>query len=1105
MSFLETVGEAKAYLREHRRVSLRALALEFELSEELLAALVEELTEIQQLAVRDGAVLLWKEGAEPRSESAAPRAGTPEAERRQLTVLFCDLVDSTHLAAGVDPEDWREVVRGYQECASGVVDAFDGHVAQFLGDGIMVYFGFPQAHEDDPERAVRAALGIVEALRELNQRLGREWGFELATRIGIHTGPVVVGEVGAGASRETLALGDTTNLAARLQAEAGPNCVAISSETLRLVRGIFVTEELGRRQLKGMREPTTVHRVIQPSGVRSLLDVQPEALTPFIGRDQELGLLLDRWDQTLEQEGQAVLLSGEAGVGKSRLVLALRDRLSTERHTWLECRSSPYTQSSPFRPVVALVEQGLGVQSDDTPDNRRRRIEEGIAQSGLDARRMVPPIAALLGAPAAAGDEQAEASPELRRERTLEALVAWLLALGELQPVVLLTEDLHWCDPSSLELLGRLMEQLPTSRVLLLMTARPEFEAPWKETRNWTSIQLPRLRRRQARELVLAMSSGQPLPEEAISTILDRADGVALYLEELSRAALESGQAGAPVSIPATLQDSLMARLDRLSSAKEVAHLGAVLGREFSYPLIAAVSDLDESALRQGLDRLVSARVLFRRGPPPDASYTFKHALIHQTAYESLLRRRRQELHARVALTLRERFPERARNEPEELGRHHAGAEQWADAVSCYERAGEGSTLRSAYAEAVAHLTSGIELLDHVPAGADRGRRELALRIALGPPLIGIRGYGHPEVEHNYTRARALSEEAGAERPLFEAVWGLANYHQALGQLALAEELGRQLVAMAAAIGDPQLVSWAHLQLGATRFWSGAYAASLAELERAISSYDREQYSFLPGGPDPCVAARVYAALCLWQLGRSREALEASRAGIQQARELEHAFSLGIALCFTGSLHQLRGDAGAAAEVAGEVIPLATDHGFPQWRGWGGLVRGWSMAHSGRGAEGLEQMQKSLGEIAGTSSSLGGPAAMVMLAEAQRASGLPGAAAATAAGGLLLAEREDQRAWDAELLRIRGEALAEEKGAEDDEALHCLERALELGRAGASRPYELRAASGLARLLEARGRSREGRETLAEALRRFPEDPEGLDRARAEAQLAQLR
>ncbi len=1102
LGFLEIVGQAKLYLREHRRVSLRALALEFDLSDELLEALVQELSEIQGLAVREGRILIWTGEQEPSETPPEPPSRTPEPERRQLTVLFCDLADSTRLAAEVDPEDWRDVVRAYQDCAARVVGSFDGHVAQYLGDGVLVYFGYPQAHEDDPERAVRAGLELVEALPSLNQRLQRQGASELKVRVGIHTGPVVVGEMGAGATRETLATGDTTNLASRLQEQAGRNCVAISYATLRLIEGIFVTEPLGDRMLKGFRDPVAVHRVLRASGLRSLLDVTPDLLTPFVGREHELRLLLESWDRTLEEEGQAVLITGEAGVGKSRLVLALRERLSTVRHTWLECRSSPFTQGSAFRPVVGLLEHGLGIESDDGAQARLDRVEEGVLHAGLDVGRTAPYLAELLGVPAPKGEDGTP--PELRRERTLEALVSWLLALGEIQPVVLLTEDLHWCDPSSLELLGRLMEQLPTSRVMLVMTTRPEFRAPWDDDKTRTPVNLARLRRRDARELVLAVTCGDPLPEEAVSTILDRADGIALYLEELSQAALESGQQGAPVTIPSSLQDSLMARLDRLSSAKEVAHLGSVLGREFSYPLIAAVSELDEAVLRHGLDRLVSARVLFRRGVPPDASYTFKHSLIQQTAYDSLLRRRRQQLHERVARTLLERFPERAHNEPEELARHHTGAEQWADAVSCYERAGAQSTLRSAYAEAVAHLECGIQLLDQMPAGLDRSRRELALRIALGPPLIGVRGYGHADVERNYVRARELSEAAGEERSLFEAIWGLANYHQARGQLDLAEELGLQLVEMAAKIADPQLVSWAHLQYGATRFWKGEYAPSLEELERAIVSYDPDQYRFLPGGPDPCVAARVYAAICLWQLGRSGEALETSRAGIQQARALQHAFSLGIALCFTGSLHQLRGDVEAAAAMAEEVIPLATEHGFPLWRGWGGLVRGWSLAHQGRGGEGLEQMQRSLAEIASTRSTLAGPAAMVMLAEAQRVSGLPGAAAATAAGGLALAEREQQRAWDAELLRIRGEALVEDKGAASDDALGCLERALQVARAAHSRPYELRAALGLARLLQTQGRGDEARSILAEALERHPADEEGPERAEAEALLAAL-
>jgi class 3 adenylate cyclase/predicted ATPase len=1109
VSFLETVGKASAYVRQHGRVSLRAIGLEFGLDDDALDVLAAELVEVQGLAAREGQVLTWIGPEEPEAAAAdaeppfGAAAAAPEAERRQLTVLFCDLVESTQLAAGQDPEDWCEVVRSYQQSAAEVIEGFEGHVAQYLGDGLLVYFGYPQAHEDDAERAVRTGLGIVAALSGLNDRLGAEHGLRLAVRIGIHTGRAVVGEVGGGASRETLALGDTTNLAARIQGEAEPDCVAISSDTLRLVRGIFVTEELGRRTLKGIREPLALHRVVQPSGVRSRLDVAHGHLTPFIGRDQELGLLLDRWDQVLEREGQTMLVSGEAGVGKSRLALALRERLADEPHTWLECHCSPYTQGSAFRPIIGLVEQEFAFGPEDGPERRLRRIEDGVEQSGL-VPGVVPLIADLLGVPLGADVAPQELPPKLQRERTFDALVAWVLALGEMQPVLLLVEDLHWCDPSSLELLGRAIEQVPTSRVLLLLTTRPEFEVPWAHPQNWTPVALGRLRRRQARGLVVAASEARPLPEEAVSQIVERADGMALYLEELTRAALESEQAGAPLTIPATLQDSLMARLDRLSSAKEVAHQGSVIGREFPYRLLEAVTDLDPAALRQGLERLVHADVLFHRGTPPEATYTFRHALLQQTAYESLLRRRRREIHARVARTLEEHFPERAESEPEEVGRHHAEAEQWSQAVGCYARAGENATQRSAYEEAVGHLDRGIRCLERTPESADRSRRELALRISLGPPLIGVRGYGDPQVETNYTRARELSEATGDKRQLFEAVWGLANYHQAKSHLRLAKDLGRQLVELAKQVDDAQLLSWAHLQFGATRFWIGEFEASLAELERAVECYDPSEYQFLPGAPDPCVSALVYSGLNLWQLGRSSEALEASKEGTRVARRTKHAFSLGIALCFEGSLHQVLGDAAGAREAADEVIPLASEYGFPVWRGWGGVLRGWSLTHSGERARGVELLEQSLGEIAGTGSTLASPAALAILAEAQQAAGLWGAAATTAAAALAVAEQEDQHAWDAELLRLRGVALLEEKGSGDPEALACVRRALDVARGGESLAYELRASLSLSRQLWRTGERAEARALLAGAIERFPEDPDSRDLRDARALHAEL-
>ncbi len=493
MGFLDTVRRAKTYLEEQGRVSLSALKLEFDLDDTRLESLIEELVDVQQVAAREGKVLSWVGAARAEASTREPGTrGTPEPpslaaaarpvareERRQLTVLFCDLVDSTPLAARFDPEDWCEIVRGYQETCAGVIEGYKGHVAQYLGDGLLVYFGWPRAHEDDAERAVRAALAMVEAVAAGNETLTARHGIELSVHVGIHTGPVVVGEMGGGASRETLAMGDTTNLAARIQDEADPDAVVLSSATLRLVSGIFVTEDLGERALKGAGE-VHLHRALRPSGIRSRLDVAAaRGLTPLVGRDRELGLLEDRFGQVGEGVGQAVLISGEPGIGKSRLVQAFRERIAERAHTWLECRCSPYTRDSPLFPVLELQRQGLGLVADAPLEARVERLEAGLERAGFDLARAMPLMADLHGLPLPDRYEEPVLSPEGRRKRTLELLVEWLLRLGRLQPLVLLMEDLHWLDPSSQELLGQVVEQIPREQVLLLATYRPDFEAPW--------------------------------------------------------------------------------------------------------------------------------------------------------------------------------------------------------------------------------------------------------------------------------------------------------------------------------------------------------------------------------------------------------------------------------------------------------------------------------------------------------------------------------------------------------------------------------------------------------------------------------------------------
>ena len=617
-----------------------------------------------------------------------------EGELRQLTAVFCDLVGSTELSTRLDAEEFGEVVRDYQRRAVEILSRYGGHVASWQGDGVLIHFGWPEAHDDDAERAVRCALEIAQEV-------------ELPVRIGVHTGPVVVGVAHA----ETMALGETMNIAARLQGVAEPGTVAISEATLRLVRGIFVTEDLGLHPLKGVAEPVRLYRAVQSSGVRSRFDAAAESLTPFVGREAELGVLLDRWSRTRERAGQTVLVSGHAGVGKSRLVYELRERLADEPHSWLECRCSSYTQHSAFRPAIELVEQGLAFHPDEGPAERIAKIESGLALIGLGEPEDAPLVAQLLGIE---GAPELAMGPDLQRRRTIELLTRWVLALADLQPVLLFVEDLHWCDHSSLELFSQLMTRGAQSRLMLVATARPEFEASWLGRQNLSSLALNPLSGPETREMLTLLAEGRRLPEDVLERVLAETDGIPLYAEEMGRMVLEM-ELAAPLDeleIPATLQDSLMARLDRLSAAKRVAQRAAVIGREFDFRLLEEVSGLEREILRHGLTRLVEDDLVFQRGEPPDAGYTFKHALIQDAAYRSLLKRTRRELHERVAPALARRAAEGRPDPPEVLARHYELAGRVEEAIAHYRRGAEDAARHSGHREAIEHLRNpGMQLL----------------------------------------------------------------------------------------------------------------------------------------------------------------------------------------------------------------------------------------------------------------------------------------------------------------------------------------------------------------------------------------------------------
>jgi class 3 adenylate cyclase len=673
----------------------------------------------------------------------------PEAERRQLTVLFCDLVGSTQLSGQLDPEDLRAVVRAYQEAAAAVIQPYEGHIAQYLGDGILVYFGYPMAHEDDARRAVHTGLGIVQAIATLNTRLAAQYGVPLAVRLGIHTGPVVVGQVGGGERHEHLALGETPNLAARLQALAPANSVVITDVTARLVRGAFALEDLGMHALHGVAEPMAVSRVCDLLATPSRDEEFVTAgLAVLMGREEESGLLRRRWAQSKAGLGQVVCISGEAGISKSALVERLRAQVRAEGLPRMAFRCSPYHTTSALYLVITHLERLLQVAPDDPPATKLAKLETGLRPYDLPLADVVPLVAGLLSVPLPVERYAAlTLTPPQQKQQTLDALLAWLAAEAERQPVLVAWEDLHWADPTTLEVLGLVIEQAPTVPMLHVLTYRPEFSPPWPPRSHITPLVLNRLERPQVETLIAQRAGGKTLSAEVVQHIVAKTDGVPLYVEELTKMLLASPllreEADQYVltgplqtaAIPDTLQDALMARLDQLNRAKEVAQLGAVLGREFAYALLQAIAPQDEDTLQAGLAQLVGAELLYQRGRPPRARYIFKHALIQDAAYGSLLKSTRQHVHQQIAQVLETRFSALVETQPELVAQHYTAAGCAEPAVVYWQRAGQHASERSANVEAISHVTTGIELLQTLPETPAQTQQALSLHIALGAAL----------------------------------------------------------------------------------------------------------------------------------------------------------------------------------------------------------------------------------------------------------------------------------------------------------------------------------------------------------------------------------
>jgi class 3 adenylate cyclase/predicted ATPase len=955
-----------ALLQQEKRMSYRVLKRQLQQDDDTLEDLTEDLIYAKRLARdEEGKVLVWMGDAESLSASAPTPAHppeipadqtcrvdslpsepyAPEAERRHLTVLFCDLVDSTMLASQLDPEKWRDVVRAYQDTCATVIARLEGYIAQYLGDGLLVYFGWPHAHEGDARRAVQASLDILTAMETLNTYLERDQELRLAVRVGIHTGLVVVGEMGSSGRHEQLALGDTPHLAARLQGLAAPNAVVISVATHRLVQGYFTAAALGPQVLKGMATPVSVYHILAASAAQSRLEVAAATgWTPLVGRESDVALLLERWKQSQAGQGQVVLLSGEGGIGKSRLVEVLRQRVVGEGSPGLALRCSPYHTNSVLYPVIEHLQRVLAWRHDETPAATLDMLERTWEAYGLAPDEAVPLMAALLSVPIPEWRyPPVVLTPAQRRQRTMDTLTTWLLAETEQHPVVAVWEDLHWADPSTLELLGLMIDQVPTARMLTLVTARPEFRPPWAPRSHLTQLTLGRL---------------------------------------------------------------------------------------------------------------------------PRAQYLFKHALIQETAYQSLLKSTRQQYHQRSAQVLTAQFPEVVETQPELVVQHYTEAGLTEQAVVYWQRAGQQALQHSANPEAVRHLTTGLALLAMLPDTPERAQQELNLQLAMGPALSATKGRAAREVEQTYARARALCQQVGETPQLFPTLGGLCGFYQYRGSLTTARELGEQLYRLVQHKDEPTPRLEAHAALGPTLFHLGAYAEARTHLEQGIALTDLAVQRVLTLRHDvaPGIQCLALTAFTLWCLGKPAQAVRRSQEALALAQELAHPQSLAFAQHCVAFLHQRRREAPAVQAHADALLTLATAQGFPLYVGWGACWRGWALAMQGQGEAGLAQLRQGMAALMATGQTLSQPLCLVLLAEAAGHTG-------QVEEGLRLLS-EAQTAFEAtgrgdmlaEAYRLQGELLLQQAALKAAQAETAFHQALAIARRQQAKFWELRAAMSLSRL-----------------------------------------
>jgi class 3 adenylate cyclase/predicted ATPase len=1074
------------------------------------------------------AALRTDTGGKTPSVDAKITSSTPtpypedRAERRQVTVMFSDLVGSTALSTCMDPEDLREVISAYQKCVAETVGRFGGFVAKYMGDGVLIYFGYPQAHEDDAERAVRAGLELIAAVTALKTHA------PLQTRVGIATGLVVVGDlIGSGASQEQAIVGETPNLAARLQGIAEPNSVVVAESTRKLLGNLFELADLGARDLKGITGPVQAWAALRPSSVEGRFDaLHASGVTELVGREEEFELLLRRWSRAKAGEGQVVLVSGEPGIGKSRLTAALMERLAFEPHTRLRYFCSPQHTDSALYPIISQMERAAGHAHDDTAQARLDKLDVLLAQS------LTPPqdavlLAEMLSLPNDGRYSTLDLDPQQRRQKTLEALTAQLEALARAKPVLMIFEDAHWIDPTSLEVLGRTVNRLRTLRGLLIVTYRPEFEPLWIGTPYVTALNLNRLDEREIAGMIDRVIGNKTLPESIRQDIIERTDGIPLFVEEMTRAVLEAETeneaqktaATVPSSalpIPASLHASLMARLDRLGPAKEVAQIGAAIGREFSHPLLAAVVSKPEAALQSSLDRVVKAGLLFRQGMPPHVTYLFKHALVQDAAYGTLLRDPRRALHARIAEILESRFADVATNQPELLARHYAEAGLTAKAASFWGKAGQRSLERSALVEASEQLARALDLIATLPTTPALRREQINLQVALITPLLHVKGYAAPETKSAAERARQLIEQAEAigEPPedrllLFSVLYGfwvMALNGVALNGVAFNGNVVLELAVQFLALAEKQKATVplmiGHRMMGMSLLQAGQIAGGRAHFDRANSLYDPAEDRPLANrfGTDARASSLTFRSVAGWLLGYPQTALADADRAVKHARATSQAATLMYALTGTMLTNLHCGNYATATTLFAELVALTDEKSALFWKSLAMIPQGCVLVLTGKAADAIRMITASRS----TGSTLWLPLACSYLAKAYAELDKLDDAWRSIDEAMKAMETTKETMWEADVHRIAGEIALLSPNADAAKAQAYFERALAVARQQQAKSWELRAAMSLARLWRDQGKVQQARELLAPVYGWFTEGFDTRDLKEAKALLEQL-